>query len=270
MSAQLGELLAHSAGSAGSQLNSAGLSVRVSGSWAGSGLWSGHMVDPRWLRADVSGNLQDPTGAIWTVDCNRWPRSVPKGCLEGMCSFAHALWDPPMRTEDPSRKGRIRDLSLKVSKHEKLQEGDFEVESLMSFGGSYWCRSKSDFEHRSTDFNQNRSTSFPEHGLITPTESVASCNAVRITTHNEFAASHPHPPSPFHVNIDRKTDLAIDRQRVTTTDRQPPEPIDRRAPLTFRVQLPKIDIAQINALRPQPKPSANPPENTSTHSEDAS
>ncbi|KAF2530581.1 hypothetical protein F2Q70_00029860 [Brassica cretica] len=154
--------------------------------------------------------------------------------------------------------------------HEKLQEGDFEVESLMSFGGSYWCRSKSDFEHRSTDFNQNRSTSFPEHGLITPTESVASCNAVRITTHNEFAASHPHPPSPFHVNIDRKTDLAIDRQRVTTTDRQPPEPIDRRAPLTFRVQLPKIDIAQINALRPQPKPSANPPENTSTHSEDAS
>ncbi|KAF2589758.1 hypothetical protein F2Q70_00039456 [Brassica cretica] len=113
MSAQLGELLAHSAGSAGSQLNSAGLSVRVSGSWAGSGLWSGHMVDPRWLRADVSGNLQDPTGAIWTVDCNRWPRSVPKGCLEGMCSFAHALWDPPMRTEDPSRKGRIRDLSLK-------------------------------------------------------------------------------------------------------------------------------------------------------------
>ncbi|KAF2551217.1 hypothetical protein F2Q68_00034329 [Brassica cretica] len=164
----------------------------------------------------------------------------------------------------------IDDDFWQVSKHEKLQEGDFEVESLMSFGGSYWCRSKSDFEHRSTDFNQNRSTSFPEHGLITPTESVASCNAVRITTHNEFAASHPHPPSPFHVNIDRKTDLAIDRQRVTTTDRQPPEPIDRRAPLTFRVQLPKIDIAQINALRPQPKPSANPPENTSTHSEDAS
>ena len=46
MSAQLAELLAHSAGSAGSQLNSAGLSVQVSGSWAGSGLWSGHMVDP--------------------------------------------------------------------------------------------------------------------------------------------------------------------------------------------------------------------------------
>jgi len=35
------------------------------------------------------------------------------------------------------------------------------------------------------------------------------------------------------------------------------------------VQLPKIDSAQINALRPQPKPSDNPPETTSTHSEDA-
>ena len=45
-----------------------------------------------WTCLDVSGNLQDPTGAIWTVDCNRWPRSVPKGCLEGMCSFAHAPW----------------------------------------------------------------------------------------------------------------------------------------------------------------------------------
>ena len=33
--------------------------------------------------------------------------------------------------------------------------------------------------------------------------------------------------------------------------------------------MPKIDIARINALRPQPKPSANPPEATSTHSEDA-
>ncbi|KAF3561013.1 hypothetical protein DY000_02014782 [Brassica cretica] len=38
---QLPELdgLAHSAGSAGDQLNSAGLSVQVLGSWAGSGQW---------------------------------------------------------------------------------------------------------------------------------------------------------------------------------------------------------------------------------------
>ncbi|KAF2560088.1 hypothetical protein F2Q68_00015807 [Brassica cretica] len=124
-----------------------------------------------------------------------------------------------------------------VVKHEKLQEGDFEVESSMNFGGSHWCRSTSNFEHRSTDFNQSRSISFPEHRSTTPTESAASCNAVRIMTHKEFTARHPYPPSSFHVNIDRQTK-------------------------------PAIDIARINALMPQPKPSANPPETTSTHSED--
>ena len=49
----------------------------------------------------------------------------------------------------------IDDDLWQVVKHEKLQEGDFEVESSMSFGGSHWCRSMPDFEHRSTDFNQN-------------------------------------------------------------------------------------------------------------------
>ena len=45
---QLPELdgLAHSAGTAGDQLNSAGLSVQVMGSWAGSGQWPGHVGDP--------------------------------------------------------------------------------------------------------------------------------------------------------------------------------------------------------------------------------
>ena len=38
--------LAHSAGSAGDQLNSAGLSVQFSDSWAGSGQWQGHVGDP--------------------------------------------------------------------------------------------------------------------------------------------------------------------------------------------------------------------------------
>ncbi|KAF3495316.1 hypothetical protein DY000_02052805 [Brassica cretica] len=47
-SGQLPELdgLAHSSGSSGDQLNSAGLSVQVLGSWAGSGQWLGHVGDP--------------------------------------------------------------------------------------------------------------------------------------------------------------------------------------------------------------------------------
>ncbi|KAF3534153.1 hypothetical protein DY000_02039937 [Brassica cretica] len=133
----------------------------------------------------------------------------------------------------------------------------------MSFGRSHWCRPASELGHRSTDFNQNRSTSFPKHRSTTHSESVASCNAVRIMTHEEFAARHPHSPSPL------QTEPVVDRQRETTADRQPSVPIDRRAPLIFRVQTPKIDSARIKALRPQPKPSANPPETTSTHSNDA-
>ncbi|KAF3596419.1 hypothetical protein DY000_02021565 [Brassica cretica] len=49
-------------------------------------------------------------------------------------------------------------------------------------------------------------------------QSVASCNAVRIMTHEEFAARHPHPPNPLCINIDRQTEPAVDRQRETTAD----------------------------------------------------
>ncbi|KAF2581736.1 hypothetical protein F2Q68_00004422 [Brassica cretica] len=89
---------------------------------------------------------------------------------------------------------------------------------------------------------------------MTPTESIASCNAVRILTHEEFAAKHPHPPRPVYVRIDRHDDTPIDRQRETVINRQPQASIDRRAPLTYRVQMPKIDVASLNELRPKPNP----------------
>ncbi|KAF3541777.1 hypothetical protein F2Q69_00022902 [Brassica cretica] len=96
----------------------------------------------------------------------------------------------------------IDDDFWQVVKHEKLQEGDFELESSMSFGGSHWCRPTSDLGHRSMDFNQNRSTSFPEHRSTTPSKSVASCNAVRIMPHKDFAARHPHLWEPkFELSI---------------------------------------------------------------------
>ncbi|WZZ88662.1 hypothetical protein YC2023_117241 [Brassica napus] len=124
----------------------------------------------------------------------------------------------------------IGDDFWQVVKEEKLQEGDFEVESLLSFGGSHWCRSTQSHEHRSTEVIQNRSTSSPGHRSTTPKESTASCNAVRIMTHEEFAAKHPHPPSPAYM--------------------------------------PKIDVTRLNALRPKPKPSENPPEAVRTPLED--
>ncbi|KAF2534329.1 hypothetical protein F2Q70_00031135 [Brassica cretica] len=121
-----------------------------------------------------------------------------------------------------------------VVKQEKLQEGDFEVESSMSLCGSHWCRSTPNIKHRSTDFNKNRSTGSPEHRSMKPKESTGSCNAVRILTHEEFAARHPHPPSPVYVKIDRHSDTAVDRQKENAIDRQSPAPIDRHAPLTYR------------------------------------
>ncbi|KAF3604650.1 hypothetical protein F2Q69_00037571 [Brassica cretica] len=60
-------------------------------------------------------------------------------------------------------EGRVEEADLnfisgtgfQVVKQEKLQEGDFEVESLMSFGGSHWCRSTPSHKHRSTEVIQN-------------------------------------------------------------------------------------------------------------------
>ncbi|KAF3508730.1 hypothetical protein F2Q69_00003498 [Brassica cretica] len=133
-----------------------------------------------------------------------------------------------------------------VVKEEKLQEDDFEVESLVSFGGSQWCRSTPDTEHRSIYTNTNRSTGTREHLSTTPTESTASCNAMRILTHEEFVAKHPYPLSPDKVRIDRHANNNIDRQ--------PSPPIDRQVLITYRVQMPKIDVARLTALRPKPKP----------------
>ncbi|KAF3587729.1 hypothetical protein F2Q69_00028209 [Brassica cretica] len=167
-------------------------------------------------------------------------------------------------------EGHLRNAA--VVKEEKLQERDFEVESLMSFGGSHWCRSTPDFEHRSTSASLNRLIGLLEHRPMTPTESTASCNAVRILTHEEFAGKHPHPPSPDKVRIARRADTSIEqhgestiaRQRDVNIDGQPPAPIDRRALITYRVHMPKIDVARLNALRPKPKPSENPPETVRT------
>ncbi|KAF2533001.1 hypothetical protein F2Q70_00029829 [Brassica cretica] len=140
----------------------------------------------------------------------------------------------------------------------------------MSFSGSYWCRSTLDFEHRSTLDFEHRSTDFNKNQSTTPTESTTSCNAMRIMTHEEFAAArHPHPSSPIYVKIDRRSDTPVDRQKETSIDRQPPTPIYRREPLTYRVQMPKIDVARLNALRPQLKPSDNPLEAIRTPSDDA-
>jgi len=92
----------------------------------------------------------------------------------------------------------IDDNLWQVVKHEKLGEGDFEVESSMSFGESQWCRPMSMDTHRSTDHDEDRSTDYSRHRSTSSAESTAECSAVRIMTHEEFTEKHPHPPSPFY------------------------------------------------------------------------
>ncbi|KAF2572328.1 hypothetical protein F2Q70_00004575 [Brassica cretica] len=107
----------------------------------------------------------------------------------------------------------IKDDFWQVVKEEKLQEGDFDVESSMSFESSYWGRPTLREEHRPA-----------AHHLSTVyTESVASSEKVRIMTHEEFAAKHPHPPKPYRVttkDIDRHHEPAANRQRDSIGDRQ--------------------------------------------------
>ncbi|KAF3557425.1 hypothetical protein F2Q69_00012995 [Brassica cretica] len=75
---------------------------------------------------------------------------------------------------------------------------------------------------------------------------------------------------PQSKSIDMNSRASIDDAygvNRAAIDRQPPAPIDRRAPITYRVQMPMIDVARLNALRPKPKLSEYPPEPVRTPSE---
>ncbi|KAF2553036.1 hypothetical protein F2Q70_00043176 [Brassica cretica] len=102
-------------------------------------------------------------------------------------------------------------------------------------------------EYRSTSATQHRST-----------EEFASCAAVRILTHEEFAAKHPHPPKPLRIkksDIDWRHEPSTDRQTDSTDNRRAYSSVDRRPPLTYRVQLLKIDVSRLNTLRNPSQPS---------------
>ncbi|KAF3521043.1 hypothetical protein DY000_02060844 [Brassica cretica] len=70
-----------------------------------------------------------------------------------------------------------------VLEQEKLEQDAFLVESCVSIGSLYWCRPTSTVEHRST----------PLFG---------SDKTVRIQSHSDFAARHPHPPTVARVKRD--------------------------------------------------------------------
>uniref|UniRef100_M4FGS9 Uncharacterized protein n=1 Tax=Brassica campestris TaxID=3711 RepID=M4FGS9_BRACM len=129
--------------------------------------------------------------------------------------------------------------------------------------GQMWreCRSMPSFDHRLTETGEHQSTSVSPHRS---TEEVASCATVKILTHEEFPSKHPRPPKPFRIkksDIDRHQDPAADRQPGSTDDRHISSSIDRQPPLTYRVQLPKIDVARLNELRNPSQPLEHMAEN---------
>ena len=91
-------------------------------------------------------------------------------------------------------------------------------------------------EHRLTHPVQHQSTPFMEY--------VASCKTVRIMTHEDFAARHPHPPQPYHVtteDINRQQQPSADRHQTLGNDRQDSSSFDQHLPFTYWVELPSID-----------------------------
>ncbi|KAF3528053.1 hypothetical protein DY000_02039951 [Brassica cretica] len=119
---------------------------------------------------------------------------------------------------------------------EKLEEDAFLVESCMSIGSSYWCRPTSTAEHRSTSSAEHRSTPL-----------LGSDKTVRIQSHSDFAARHPHPPTLARVrdNIDRQQFNGIDRHQHGNTDRQQQQRSDRQPPIPYRVRLPDLDAHRL-------------------------
>ena len=118
----------------------------------------------------------------------------------------------------------IQEDFWQVVKEEKLKEGDFKVESPMSFGSSHRCRPTPRVEHRSMESDEQRSIDAFQHRS---TKSVASFETVRIMTHEEFTAKHPRPPKPLRLSIDRQSEPDTDRLREPTGDRQSSPVFDR-------------------------------------------
>ena len=136
-----------------------------------------------------------------------------------------------------------------VLEQEKLEEDAFLVESSISIGSSYWCRSTLTTEHQSTSTAEHRSTSSDEHRS---TPLLGSDKTVRIQSHSDFAARHPNPPTLARVkkdNIDRQQHNVIDRQQHGNIDRQHQKSSDRKPQIPYRVRLPDLDVHRLEASR---------------------
>ncbi|KAF2577680.1 hypothetical protein F2Q68_00004682 [Brassica cretica] len=208
----------------------------------------------------------------------------------------------------------IDDDFWQVVKEEKLQEGDFHVESSMSFGNSHWCRPTPRDEYRTMETDEDQSISpTPHRSTEEVAETVKRQEAIikgkgdeslkhhvsviidydfwqvvkeeklqegdfQVEGSMSFGSLHWCRPTPRdeYQTMETDEDLSISptphrstEEADSTDDRHDPTSVDRRPPLTYRVRLPKIDVAHLNSICNPSQPSENIAYNFSQHSDDA-
>lgn len=77
-------------------------------------------------------------------------------------------------------------------------------------------------EHRPMEIDEHRTTHPVQHRLTPSMESVASCETVRIMTHEKFTGIHLHPTKPYHItteDINRHHEPVTNRRIESDDDR---------------------------------------------------
>ncbi|KAF3525335.1 hypothetical protein F2Q69_00048053 [Brassica cretica] len=128
----------------------------------------------------------------------------------------------PSSSTDPHRSTSI-DTTLLV-KHEKLGEGDFEVESSMCFGGSQWCRPMSMDAHRSTDHDEDRSIEYSKNRSTSSAESTAESPPKPLENPPE-PTTNPSDTTPEPMQVDE----AIVGRRLRKKKEKIPKNLKREA-----------------------------------------
>ncbi|KAF2559157.1 hypothetical protein F2Q68_00015366 [Brassica cretica] len=213
---------------------------------------NGNLYDQAGHLRNATGQKIEAQGTAWlepidrcpqlTID-RRWQRCIPSGTRSNKEKDL-LFSDDPAHLERTIRRGqRSTSLdattSLSIDTHNQPSTDTrpsssidpnprgrrLEIESSMSLGGSQSCPPMSMNSHRSTDHDEDRWTDYSSHQSTSSAKST-ECNAVQILTHEEFAAKHPHPPSPFYEKNDRSVEPTIDRQSESDVDRHNTPPID--------------------------------------------
>ncbi|KAF3506713.1 hypothetical protein F2Q69_00006428 [Brassica cretica] len=159
--------------------------------------------------------------------------------------------------QDGHLRNATDDDFWQVVKHEKLGEGDFKVESSMSFGGSHWCRPMSMDTHRSTDHDEDQSTDYSKHRSTSSAESTAECMPSSTRSNKDkhllFSEDPAHLERP--IRKDQRF-TSLDVAAFTSTDsRTQPSTDSRTQPSTDIRRSSSTDLHRSTSIDTTPRTS---------------